>query len=553
MVLSRNTYRVWLPWIAVVAMGVGWTPTAARGDCGCRPQCHPSCKRGHAYDAPEPTDAADQILEDSPDIDLQLDEQSAAYAGDTFVTNMIGDFFGPGSFSVTTPLPSQPVQVVYADASVPVTPLNMSGQRGFVHPGGTVSGVSFPGITIPVTFAGSDYLLSPPAIDGNNDTNAATLPLTTTTSGLTSAVAALQSGPGTLQFVDGVAVLVSPRPASPGSQTVVLNGTARAEGAGPFDTESSGDVQYNYLFVPQPVVIAVGNPGAGGFVGRTRLSDNNSALPRDRVFFDYNYFHNVPLIAGGADVNRFVPGFEKTFFQARASLEMRLPMATTVDSTIISDGSARFSDPQFGDLTVIAKLLLSQTTQLAVAGGVAISVPTSEDMKIEMSDGTPLVTVDRQSVHIVPYLAALYTPNSNLFVHAFLQTDIDVNGNSVLANRDFTGLVPVGTWQDQTLLMADLGIGSWLYRDPQGQSGITGVAVTGELHYTNSVQDADSVTSGSFVVGNPYSDIDLLNASVGAHVRVGRSSHITAGYGFPLTAGDRVFDGELRAYWNRFF
>lgn len=70
-------------------------------------------------------------------------------------------------------------------------------------------------------------------------------------------------------------------------------------------------------------------PTAGG-TRRVKISENMSPIPRDRVFFDYNDFQNAlfvpnPSTGGGysTSVQRYMPGFEKTFFNGWASINIR--------------------------------------------------------------------------------------------------------------------------------------------------------------------------------------------------------------------------------------
>jgi hypothetical protein len=83
-------------------------------------------------------------------------------------------------------------------------------------------------------------------------------------------------------------------------------------------------------------------------------------------------------------------------------------------------------------------------------------------------------------------------------------------------------------------------------------SKIQRVSVTAEMHSTYSVNDADRFSSGAFVLGNTENDLSLVNGVLGAHVTCPGST-ITLGYGFPLTVDDKVFDGELRCFVNKFF
>ena len=78
---------------------------------------------------------------------------------------------------------------------------------------------------------------------------------------------------------------------------------------------------------------AVTVPLPGSAVGRFKMAENTSPMPTDRIYADYDYFHNVPL-NNGADINSFSPGFEKTFFGGaiRSSFACRWPRPWTARS-----------------------------------------------------------------------------------------------------------------------------------------------------------------------------------------------------------------------------
>lgn len=299
--------------------------------------------------------------------------------------------------------------------------------------------------------------------------------------------------------------------------------------------------------------IVLPNPAAADFVGRVRIQDNNSPLPKDRVYFDYNYFHNVPLNVTGIDVNRFAPGFEKTFLNKMASIDVRIPMAQTLDSSILADGVTDISNTEFGNLALISKFLLTSTETCAVAAGLGLSVPTADDMEVNLSNGTELIEVENDSTHLLPYIAALYTPEqSNCFVLTYLTLDFDSTGNDVLANVNGTGLEKVGVLQDQNLLTFSLAFGSWCYENYAPGSMLKRIGWSLETHYTTTLNDSDTIVVDNFQIGTPGQDLDLVNEVVGGHVLIGKTL-FTGGYAVPLTSADRVFDGELRFFANRFF
>lgn len=88
-----------------------------------------------------------------------------------------------------------------------------------------------------------------------------------------------------------------------------------------------------------------------------KVAENNSPIPRDRIGFRYNYFNNAVRIVGLSDQTIFAPqqslngfirptrtkeydyhlytfNFEKTFLDGMASVEGRLPIRTSLSSTI---------------------------------------------------------------------------------------------------------------------------------------------------------------------------------------------------------------------------
>ena len=300
-----------------------------------------------------------------------------------------------------------------------------------------------------------------------------------------------------------------------GGMVLVGIGTAPASERQEFSSTYMQLGNANVYDIRPIYTVVIPNPGGGGTVGRVRLSDNNSAMPQNRVFLDYNYFKSVPLTTNGVDVNRFTPGFERTFLDGLGSIEMQFPMAVTLDTNLATDGTTDLNNEEFGNIQVTTKLLLYGSTTRAFAAGLGVTIPTADDISVAWMDGTPLVRVANETVHLTPYIAGLLTPTNRTFAHGFLQLDVDTAGGSVFANSDGGGLRKIGEWNDQTFLFVDVGIGHWVARNDSRDRGLSGFALTTELHYTKSISDADAVTDGKFVVGNPTANLDLLNGTVG--------------------------------------
>lgn len=341
----------------------------------------------------------------------------------------------------------------------------------------------------------------------------------------------------------------------------------------------SPDAVWNYNFVVLSEAAGLSNLGAapGGMVGRQKISENSSPMPRDRVFVNYSYFHNTPLRAGGVNVNRITPGFEKTFLGGDMSVEVRAPFATTLDSDIIAGGLTDTSNAEFGNLTIFLKTLLWDAGNEAISAGIGFTVPTADDVTLRNVNGTPLLGVENDSVHILPFIGALFMPTEQCFVQAFVQADIDPNGNPVRFTSFNTGdptgtLFPVGRPNDSNYLFIDVGLGYWIYRAPgYGACGcghcdadlgwglIRGIAPTIELHYNGSLNEADTVLAnrggGVVVLGDgERTQLDLLNLVLGVTFECRHNANLTLGYAAPIYGDeDEQFDSEFRVMFNWFF
>lgn len=302
-------------------------------------------------------------------------------------------------------------------------------------------------------------------------------------------------------------------------------------------------------------------PSPTDIAGRFRVQDNNSARVQDRVYFEYTHFHNTTiatrtglantgLTPTAVDVNRFAFGLEKTLLNGMASVGIVLPMATTVSSDLAFAGAgAPFvtdtSSYEFGNLGLTTKVVLARTCDWTCSAGLGVTVPTADDIFI--ADGAAATyEIQNESVHVIPFLAALYNPHgSRWFAHAFVTLDVDASGNTLAVNGTANTRV-----YDATLLSGDLALGRWVYRDRD-----TALAWSAEMHYT--VATSETGQSAGQGAGNPAPDLfdeslSLLSATMGAHARF-RQTTITAAYSTPVTSDDRTYDGGFRLMINRNF
>ncbi|MBN2296506.1 MAG: hypothetical protein JXM70_29025 [Pirellulales bacterium] len=290
----------------------------------------------------------------------------------------------------------------------------------------------------------------------------------------------------------------------------------------------------------------------GGGRGASKISENDKALPMDRVFFSYNHFHNAMETfvsnypTGSLPIDQYTIGAEKTFHKGLSSVELRLPLL----------GMPGYATPDFsadggevGNLAIILKRLLILTETTAVAAGLGIDTPTGSDITGQGIASS--YRIHNNAVHLSPFVGGLTMPSNRCFFQGFLQVDVATNDNQVVF-----GDQDLGDLHEQTLLYADLSVGYWLYRNPCACL-ITGIAPTLEYHYTSTLQDADSITGndGNQMIsyGYMYNRMDISNVTVGLHTELGKTT-VRVGGVFPLgTRAHRAFDAEVQLSINRQF
>jgi hypothetical protein len=205
--------------------------------------------------------------------------------------------------------------------------------------------------------------------------------------------------------------------------------------------------------------------------GSYKIADNESPRPTDRVFVTYNYFDRVEGLNLG--LNREVIGFEKTFLDGDASFEVRLPFLQTSGG----NNFTALTNHEVGDMTLISKFAFinDETTGNVLSGGLALTVP-SADHSVVLVDGKAL-----RSVLCQPWLGWIYNSGS-FFAHGF------------------TSLVVPTDSRDVTEFDNDVGIGYWIYSNPDGF--LRGIVPTFEGHlYTplNHRNNADLIYAPNIV------------------------------------------------------
>lgn len=371
------------------------------------------------------------------------------------------------------------------------------------------------------------------------------------------------------------------------------------------DSPYGSPSQHSGLMVEGLDLADVSHPVFGG--NRFNAAEAGTFLPQDRFFFTYRHMHNVNTtnVMGFLetnDVEQFVLGFEKTALDGMVSAEIRVPLLRQLDSDLsfTSTGSANSyfgdRDGEFGNMSVNLKALLTSNRRRAVAAGLAVNIPTADDLAVSqvydtttnisqtpLIDGTIDLTInswfENNTTNLTPYLVWACYPTSRFFHQGFLQVDVPLNssGARVEANGSITpdsdyspeniSVAQVGEFSHQTLLRMNLGFGYWLSRGRRNNMP-SGVAALLEVHYTGSLDSppgfsapiATLVDGGATLpdipidanAGTGDSSFDVVNLSTGLAIDLG-TCVVTNGFILPVTDNDRFYDFEYNLQVNKRF
>ncbi len=279
--------------------------------------------------------------------------------------------------------------------------------------------------------------------------------------------------------------------------------------------------------------------------GSLKVAENASPMPVDRVFMTFNFFGNIqgppqaspffssqttsvpgplsPTITKNvtsipsppqitANLYRETFGFEKTFLDGRASVELRVPMQEEQSNV------PGFSSSTWSDLTIIGKyaFYLDRTTGNVFSGGLAITAPTGP--QITSIDG------DFHSTLIQPWLGYIWN-----FDRFYLQA--------------FHSIVVPTDERDVTLLFNDVGVNYWLYRGASDRF-LSFIVPTVEAHVTTPLNQRGAGTA----IYCP----DEVVFTGGVHFGLFRYSTLSFGVATPIT-GPRLYNVEAFVQFNRRF
>lgn len=297
-------------------------------------------------------------------------------------------------------------------------------------------------------------------------------------------------------------------------------------------------------------------PTAASFSG-LRISENNVALPQDRYWITYNHYHNAFAQPGGdLSLDRFVFGFEKTFFDGSSSVEIRLPIAADIEPNGTLTSNTSYAGGSYGNLSLLLKHVLYADDQRVIAAGLGIETPTgSQSHAFDTTFGPVSITHDPSAVYLTPFLGVQRTMGDDWFANGFLQLEVPTGGDRVITQVG-AGAVQEFFVNQPAQIQIDLGIGAWLLSP--SETDPTGLALISELHIATALQAPDrfdAVAGGATpnVFINSGDTIDtLVNLTNGIHASLSGGCSVRCGIAVPLLQ-QRIFDTEAIVQVNRSF
>jgi hypothetical protein len=437
---------------------------------------------------------------------------------------------GPVEGTILWPKIGRPVQVASAADDVAAT--------AFVQPPAPpatpapLPAPPAPKVDSPAPKADAPEPKEPPKVDASNPDASPFQSLTSSALGDTSFASGTPAMIG-----DFGAILIRRTFFVPTFKTITTtNTTIFNDGEDPPTTTTTTTTTKSLVKVPVTIYVPVAGHDGSGF----KIADGATPIPTDRVFFTWNGFDDLRSRSGSfagsssssstppvytdfftssssstqvttapvklnpmGDLNREIFGFEKTFLDGKASIEMRIPIYEGN-----GDFGSDFNGTHFGDATAILKYaLLLDPEGLTFSAGLATTLPTGQ-----------AVDTDTGSFHgtlFQPFVGYLYK-----FGDAYVQ--------------GFSSIVVSTATQDPTLLFNDIGIG---YRFYNGRPGdfVRSIDSVLEAHLTTPLDHRGE--NAEIIV------TDVFSATAGLHFGVGQRSFLTFGVNGTMT-GPRPYGIE---------
>ncbi len=179
-----------------------------------------------------------------------------------------------------------------------------------------------------------------------------------------------------------------------------------------------------------------------------KISENQSPLPQDRVYFTFDYFDNLnakinkdfesPL--GNLQAYRYIFGFEKTFDDGWGSIGLRFPIDTISAKSVIpvKFNTLAGTFTAVNDLSIIGKYVIRRNvdTGSIVSAGLVVTPPTGP----RSFAGAPFLNTPH-TISFQPYLGYIWNFSKRWTLHGFSAFDFPADPNLVTIMYNDVGLI----------------------------------------------------------------------------------------------------------------
>lgn len=317
----------------------------------------------------------------------------------------------------------------------------------------------------------------------------------------------------------------------------------------PFDRPlAAGDMLDAFYSFDYVVNVPIPSPSADGLLGRSSVGANSSAVPTDRLYFDYSLVKNGVPFNRADNFDRFTIGIEKTIGEGDFSVEVRLPFAASMDHQLVLENGRGAAQTETGNALVILKHELGSNEHMMISGGLGLSLPTGSDIEVNSAGGKPLLRLVNEAVHMKPFIAMALVPDEHFFMQSFIEYDLPAGRNEAEVNLSGMGLQQVGRIRDASHLLWDVSAGYW--SDTDDESMIRRWAPVMEFHFDKGFSDGSIVRGNSYRLFDISQDREVANVLAGVTFDLHEGKYFSFGYGTGVGGNSSSSDGEFRATLN---
>lgn len=333
----------------------------------------------------------------------------------------------------------------------------------------------------------------------------------------------------------------------PTTSGVIRSG--RTESVAPFNQPlAAGDTLDAFYAFDYVVNVPIPSPSADGLLGRSSVGANSSAVPTDRLYFDYSLVKNGVPFDRSENYDRYTIGIEKTIGEGDFSVEVRLPFAASMDHQLVLENGRGAAQTETGNALVILKHELGSNEHMMISGGLGLSLPTGSDVEVNSAGGKLLLRLVNEALHMKPFLAMAFVPDEHFFMQSFIEYDLPAGRNEAEVNLDGMGLQQVGRFRDASHLLWDVSAGYWSETDDE--SLIRRWAPVMEFHFDKGFSDGSLVRGNSYRLFDISMDRDMANVLAGVTFDLHEGRYFSFGFGTGVGGNSSSSDGEFRATLN---